>query len=202
MLTTQEGQHAVVFARKIIEHVVTNTPVPSVSHPEVFRETHGAFVTIHTYSDHELRGCIGIPLPVLSLHEAIHESAESATRDPRFPPLQQHELDSIIIEVTILTKPILLRAKQPREYPPQIEIGRDGLIIEQGFSKGLLLPQVPVEQGWNKEEFLTHTCLKAGLLPDAWFEKNTKIFKFSGQIFTENTPRGEIKETHLNGSHT
>ncbi len=81
-----------------------------------------------------------------------------------------------------------------------IEIGKDGLIVEQGFYKGLLLPQVPVEQGWDKEEFLSNTCMKAGLLADAWFEKNTKISKFSGQIFTEVEPRGEIKEKNLDGS--
>lgn len=202
MLTTEEGKKAVVFARTIVETVVKDTDAPSSIIPRVFEENHGVFVTIHTYPDHDLRGCIGIPLPVMTLQEALVESAQSATHDPRFPPLQGNELDMIIIEVTILTKPSLIKVKQPHEYLTQIEIGRDGLIVEQGFCKGLLLPQVPVEQGWGKEEFLSHTCMKAGLLPDAWFEKNTKIFKFSGQIFTEVTPRGQIKEKKLDGSDT
>ena len=200
MLTIEEGKKAVIFARTIVDHFVNNTHIAPPTIPPVFGEKQGVFVTIHTHPDHDLRGCIGIPLPVMSLKEAIVESAQSATRDPRFPPLEENELDAIIIEVTILTKPTVIKVKQPREYLPQIEIGRDGLIVEQGPYKGLLLPQVPVEEGWNKEEFLSHTCMKAGLLPDAWFEKNTKIFKFSGQIFTEVTPRGAIKEKCLDGS--
>ena len=136
----------------------------------------------------------------MSLKDAIAEGAQSVTRDPRFPPLVESELDNIIIEVTILTKPELIRADDPTDYALKVEIGRDGLIVEQGFYKGLLLPQVPVEQGWDKEEFLSHTCMKAGLLPDAWFDKSTKISKFSGQIFTELEPHGEIKEKKIDGS--
>jgi hypothetical protein len=103
--------------------------------------------------------------------------------------------------VTILTKPEVIKVKQPQEYPSHIKIGKDGLIVEQGFYKGLLLPQVPIEQEWNTEEFLSHTCMKAGLLPDAWFDKDIKISKFSGQIFTETKPKGQVKEKCLNGSN-
>ena len=117
-----------------------------------------------------------------------------------FPILKKDELDYIIVEVTILTPPVEIKIEKPEDYLSNIEIGRDGLIVEQGFYKGLLLPQVPVEQGWDKEGFISHTCMKAGLLPDAWFDKNTRIFKFSGQVFTEIKPRGEIKEKKLNGS--
>jgi len=201
MLSLDEGIKAVKSARNAVESYVKNHAPPSSSNiGEVFEEKQGVFVTLHTYPEHDLRGCIGIPLPVMSLKEAIIESAQSATRDPRFPPLEENEIDSIIIEVTILTKPELIKVDQPQDYPSNIEIGRDGLIVEQGFYKGLLLPQVPVEQGWDKEEFLSHTCMKAGLLPDAWFDKNTKIFKFSGQIFSEVEPGGKIKEKALDGS--
>lgn len=199
MLSLDEGTKTVKLARNVIEEYVKNNTTPSSDIGSVFAEKQGAFVTIHTYPDHDLRGCIGIPLPVMSLEEAIIESARSATRDPRFSPLGESELDNIIIEVTILTKPELIKVNQPQEYLLNIEIGRDGLIVEQGFYKGLLLPQVPVEQGWDKEEFLSHTCMKAGILPDAWFDKNTKISKFSGQIFTEVEPRGKIKEKTLDG---
>jgi hypothetical protein len=137
---------------------------------------------------------------MMPLKDAIIEGAKSATKDPRFPPLMEKELGSIIIEVTILTKPTLINVTKPEEYLKEIKIGRDGLIAEQGFYKGLLLPQVPVEQGWDGEEFLSHTCMKAGLMPDAWYDKNTKISRFSGQIFTEIKPRGEIKEKKINGS--
>ena len=200
MLNLDEGKKAVVFARDVIEEFVKNNNIPTSNLEDSFFENQGAFVTIHTYPNHELRGCIGIPLPIMPLKDAIIEGAKSATRDPRFPPLEERELNNIIIEVTILTKPVVIKVRQPQDYLKEIEIGRDGLIVEQGFLKGLLLPQVPVEQGWDIEEFLSHTCIKAGLLPDAWFDKSTKIFKFSGQIFTETEPRGTIKEKHLDGS--
>lgn len=200
MLRISEGTKAVQFARQVVEEYVKHHTIPTQNLGKAFQEKQGVFVTLHTYPDHELRGCIGIPLPVMPLNDAIVESAQSATRDPRFPPLREQELPAIVIEVTVLTKPELIKVKQPQEYPSRIEIGRDGLIVEQGFYKGLLLPQVPIEQEWNTEEFLSHTCMKAGLLPDAWFDSTTKIFKFSGQIFTETTPKGPIKEEHLNGS--
>jgi len=200
MLCLEEGKKAVVSARKVIEQKVKDDKILVSNLHGVFDEKQGAFVTIHTYPDHSLRGCIGIPLPVMSLRDAIVEGAESATNDPRFPPLSETELDKIIIEVTILTKPEKIIVKNPKDYPSNIEVGRDGLIVEQGFYKGLLLPQVPVEQGWDKEEYLSHTCMKAGLMPDAWFDKETKIFRFQGQIFTETIPGGEIKEKKIDGS--
>ena len=201
MLSLDDGKKAVSFARDVIEQHVKNNTIPTTELIGIFSENQGAFVTIHTYPNHDLRGCIGIPLPMMPLKEAIIEGAKSATKDPRFPPLMEDELDNIIVEVTALTKPELIEVNQPQEYLANIEIGRDGLIVEQGFFKGLLLPQVPVEQGWNKEEFLSHTCMKAGLLPDAWYDKNTKISKFSGQVFTELKPRGEIEEKKLDGSN-
>ena len=200
MLSLDEGKKAVVFARHVIEKFVRNSKITIADLEGVFSEKQGVFVTIHTYPEHDLRGCIGIPLPVMPLKDAILQGAQSATRDPRFLPLDKDELDNIIIEVTILTKPVLINVNKPQDYLKEIEIGRDGLIVEQGIFKGLLLPQVPVEQGWDKEEFLSHTCMKAGLLPDAWFDKATKISKFSGQIFTEVKPKGEIKEKKLDES--
>jgi len=200
MLNLEEGKKAVVFARKIIEQKVKNNKISSSDLHGVFDEKQGAFVTIHTHPEHDLRGCIGIPLPVMSLKDAIVEGAISATRDPRFPPLDKNELNNIVIEVTILSKPELIKVNQPKDYTKNIVIGRDGLIVEQGFYKGLLLPQVPVEQGWDIEEFLSHTCMKAGLMPDAWYDKNIKIYQFSGQIFTETSPNGEIKEKKIDES--
>jgi len=201
MLNMDEGIKAVTFARNIIEFYVKNNTILQSEIGDAFTEKQGAFVTIHTYPKHDLRGCIGIPLPIMPLKEAIVEGAKSATRDPRFPPLEESELDGIIIEVTILTKPELIEVDKPEEYLSKIKIGRDGLIVEQGIFKGLLLPQVPIEQRWDAEEFLSQACMKAGLMPDAWFNENTKISKFSGQIFTEIKPRGKIEEKKLDGSH-
>lgn len=200
MINFEEGKKAVEFARNTIEDYVKNRKKPATTLKGIFEEKQGAFVTIHAFPSHDLRGCIGIPLPVMSLKDAIVESATSATHDPRFSPLSLKELENIIVEVTILTPPEIISVDDPKKYLEKIEIGRDGLIVEQGFYKGLLLPQVPVEQGWDKEEFLNHTCMKAGLMPDAWLDKSTKILKFSGKVFTETKPRGEIKEKKLNGS--
>ena len=201
MLSLEEGINAVKLARSIVEQYVKNCTTPASELKGIFSEKQGVFTTLHTYPGHDLRGCIGIPLSIMSLKEAIIESAKSATRDPRFPPLEENETNNILIEVTILTKPELINVDRPQDYLSNIEIGRDGLIVEQGFYRGLLLPQVPIEQGWEKEEFLSHTCIKAGLLPDAWVDKNTKIFKFSGQIFTEIEPKGKIREKKLDGSY-
>ena len=165
MLNFDEGRKAVALARNVIEQYIKNNTTLSSTLAGIFTEKQGTFVTLHTFPEHDLRGCIGIPLPVIPLKEAIIDAAKSATRDPRFPPLKENEVNKVIIEVTILTKPELIKAGKPQEYVSSIEIGRDGLIVEQGFYKGLLLPQVPVEQGWDKEEFLSHTCMKAGLLP-------------------------------------
>jgi len=201
MLSLAEGTKAVQFARQILEDYTKHNKKPSQSLGKSFHKKQGVFVTLHTFPHHELRGCIGIPLPVMTLQDAITESAQSVTRDPRFPPLSETELDTIIVEITVLTEPELIKVKQPQDYLAHIDIGRDGLIVELSFCKGLLLPQVPIEQGWNKEEYLSHTCMKAGLPPDAWFEKTIKISKFQGQIFTETKPHGLIKETQLDGSH-
>lgn len=201
MLSLAKGTKAVQFARKILEEYVKHDKSSSQNLGKSFKQKQGVFVTLHTFPQHELRGCIGIPLPIMTLQDAIIESAQSVTRDPRFKLLSEKELDAIIVEITILTKPELIKVKQPQEYPAQIHLGQDGLIVELSFYKGLLLPQVPIEQGWNEEEFLSHTCIKAGLPPDAWFEKTIKIFKFQGQIFTEIKPHGSVKETQLDGSN-
>jgi uncharacterized protein len=202
MLNLEDGAKAIQFARQVILDYVRQTKSARPDLGSLFQEKQGVFVTLHTYPDHELRGCIGIPFPVMSLQSALLEAAQSVTHDPRFPPLAEEELDAVIVEITILTKPQLIKVKEPKDYPAHIDIGRDGLIVEHGYYTGLLLPQVPVEQEWDTEEYLSHTCMKAGLPPDAWFDVHTKISKFQGQIFTETKPHGPIQETHLDGLHS
>ena len=104
-------------------------------------------------------------------------------RDPRFPQVVEIELDSLEYEITVLTKPQLIEVDKPIDYLDNIIIGEDGLIVEKGFYKGLLLPQVATENNMDEEEFISHTCLKAGLRPDAWLERDTEVYKFQGQIF-------------------
>ncbi len=202
MLELKQGKKAVLYARQVIEESVKNKRIPDKSLEEVFLDKHGAFVTINTYPDRNLRGCIGIPMPVMSLKKAIAEGASSATHDPRFPHLAEYELDDIIVEVTILGTPKEIKVNVPKEYLSFIKIGRDGLIVEKEFNKGLLLPQVPVEHNWDKKTFLSQTCMKAGLKPNSWEDKDTKIFRFTGQIFHEIRPRGDIKEKKIDGSNS
>ena len=201
MLSLKQGKKAVNYARAVIESYIKNIKIPLFNLEKTFNQKLGVFVTLHTFPTRNLRGCIGIPNPIMPLKNAIVEASQSATCDPRFPPLSESELNKIIIEITILTKPELIIVKHPKEYISAIKIGRDGLIVEKGLRTGLLLPQVPIEQNWNNEEFLTNTCMKAWLNPDAWLDKNTKIYKFSGQIFSELKPKGEIKEKNINGSN-
>lgn len=189
----KEGEALVKTARKAIEKWVREREKLSVKdYPRHWDEKRGVFVTIHSYPEKELRGCIGYPEPVMPLIRALVDSAIQATQDPRFPPLEEQELDRIVVEVSVLTPPEPIRVKDPREYPEKIRIGRDGLIVRKGFYSGLLLPQVAPEHGMGKEEFLSHTCLKAGLPPDAWLDSNTQVYRFQAEIFKEVKPRGEV----------
>jgi len=166
--------------------------------PEKLRERAGIFVTLETYPDKELRGCIGYPEPVMPLYEGTARAAISAAfGDPRFPPLAERELDRVLLEVSILTPPEPIEVRNPKEYFDEIEIGRHGLIAERDMYRGLLLPQVPVDQGWDVEDFLCYTCQKAGLMPDAWADAKTKLYRFSGIVFMETEPGGEVVEKSL-----
>jgi len=197
LFSKEEGMVAVKIARNVIEKYVKNEEVTIKDYPENFTKKSGVFVTINTYPKKELRGCIGYPEPVMPLIDAVIDSAKNACRDPRFPPLEKNELNRIVVEVSLLTKPEMIKIDNPINYTEKIKIGRDGLIAESGFYRGLLLPQVPVEWKWDKETFLSHTCMKAGLVSDAWLDKKTKIYSFQAQIFSEETPNGEIKEREL-----
>ncbi|RLJ02979.1 MAG: TIGR00296 family protein [Candidatus Aenigmatarchaeota archaeon] len=172
------------YVRDVIEKYTNfrKVEIPE-EYPEELNEKRGVFVTLK--KNGMLRGCMGIPYPVYPLIRALTESAKSATEDPRFPILGPDELEDVEIEVTVLTKPELIEVKNPEEYPEKIEIGKDGLIIEAGYYSGLLLPQVPVEQGWGPEEFLSHLCLKAGLDRDFWRKRRCRIYKFQGEIISE-----------------
>lgn len=129
----------------------------------------------------------------MPLAEAVIDSAiNAATADPRFPPVTMDELGNMTIEVSVLTSPEPLKLENPKDAPNHIEIGNDGLIVERGAFKGLLLPQVPVEWQWDEEEFLCHCCIKAGLPPDTWLLKGTTIYKFQAIVFSEAKPEGEV----------
>jgi len=201
MLTEIEGKDAVKLARKTIESFLSERRFPK---PEelgfelspVFEEERGVFVTLT--ENGLLRGCIGHPYPDSALEDAIMDSAISAAiRDPRFPPVGKEELDDIVIEVTVLTPPQRINVP-PKELPNHIKIGRHGLIVKQGYNQGLLLPQVAPENNMDCIDFLGHTCMKAGLSPDAWL-KGAEVHCFEGQIFKEKEPQGEVFEEQFSG---
>ncbi len=148
---------------------------------EIFDKKLGAFVSLHCGG--KLRGCIGYIIGTKPLVDTVREMAIAAAfRDPRFPPLHKDEFCDLDIEISVLS-PIT-----EVESVGEIQVGRDGLIISRGGRQGLLLPQVPGEYGWTREQFLEHTCYKAGLPGDAWKHAGTKIEKFSAQVFGEKEP--------------
>ncbi len=137
---------------------------------------YGAFVTLKRNG--RLRGCIGHIIGDSPLVETIFDMARAAAfDDPRFPELTASELDGLEIEISILS-PLV-----PCPDPSEIEVGRHGLLIQQGLRQGLLLPQVPIEWGWDRETFLRQTCHKAGLAPDAWKDPASRIFWFEAEVF-------------------
>lgn len=203
-LDLEEGKLLVELARKAVEeHLKTGKRVriPENVSKKLLQPC-GVFVTINSMKngEKELRGCIGYPYPTTPLVQAVIESAiSSATQDPRFYPMSLRELDKVVFEVSVLTPPQIIETKKSNEYPLRIKVGEDGLIIERGMFKGLLLPQVPVEWKWNEEEFLCQCCIKAGLPPDNWLLEGTKVYKFQAIIFEEEKPKGEVKRKTLGG---
>jgi uncharacterized protein (TIGR00296 family) len=156
------------------------------------------FVTLESYPGHELRGCIGYPMPIKELAAAIVDSALSAAfEDPRFPPLDKSELGKITIEVSVLSVPEDILVKNSEEYVKKIKVGRDGLIINYGYASGLLLPQVPVEWNWNEREYLSHLCEKAGLPSEMWRSPSVKISRFTAKVFSEAKPGEKAAEKKL-----
>jgi AmmeMemoRadiSam system protein A len=138
-----------------------------------------AFVTLRNRA--ELRGCIGHIVAVQPLYASVAENAYHACLDPRFRnnPVTSHEVSDLHIEVSVLTP--MRRLLDPRD----VRVGTDGLLIVRGRNRGVLLPQVPIEQGWNREQFLGQACLKAGLPVSAWRDPQTEVYRFSAQVFGE-----------------
>ncbi len=153
-------------------------PAPALPAAGPLAEPRGAFVTVHVAG--ELRGCIGTFRPQGSLAATVARMAVSAaTEDPRFPPLRADEVPELGVAVSALGPP------RPIAEPRKVEIGRQGLLVSRGFHRGTLLPKVAVEHGWGPEEFLKHTCLKAGLPPRAWQEPDVTVEVFDAEEFGE-----------------
>jgi len=180
-LTKEEKKYLLQLARRSITNFLKNRRMleEEVENPKL-RQKQGAFVTLKVNG--QLRGCIGYPLPYKPLYQTIIEMAvAAATEDYRFPPLTEDELQDLVVEISVLTLP--RKVKKPEE----VVVGQHGIIISKGFNRGLLLPQVPLEYGWNLGTYLNHGCLKAGLPADEW-KRGVNIEVFEAQVFSEEEP--------------
>ena len=178
-LSDKGKQKLLKIARETIETYLRSHRVPKLERTDPELNQHlGAFVTLTIQG--QLRGCIGRFEPDMPVAEVVQQMAlAAATEDPRFAPVTLVELQKIRIEISALT---------PRRKITdinEIQVGKHGLYITRGWHNGTLLPQVATEYGWTREEFLQHTCYKAGLPPDAWKDKDTEIFVYSAEIFHE-----------------
>jgi len=179
LLDKKEQQFLLSLARRTIEHYLKTGEPPTIETVEnkKLQEKRGAFVTLKV--EDQLRGCIGYPLPIKPLYETVIDMAIAAsTQDYRFAPLAPEELPRTRIEISVLSLP------RPVKDISDIEVGKHGIIVSKGYHKGLLLPQVPLEYDWDRETFLGHGCLKAGLDEDEW-KRGVRIEMFSAQVFSE-----------------
>ena len=201
-LNQEKGEFLIRLARKALTKYLQTNKCISVPEetPKKLLECCGVFITINSVEKgkKDLRGCIGFPYPTNPLAEAvIQASISSGTQDPRFDSISLDELSNVIFEVSVLTPPEKISVSKAKDYIKSVMVGQDGLIIERGMCKGLLLPQVPVEWQWNEEEFLCQCCIKAGLPPDSWLIEGTKVYKFQAIIFEEEEPNGNIKRLSI-----
>lgn len=172
----EDGTRLLKLARESIEGEFTHKK-PELPEGKQFRQARGVFVTLT--KTRELRGCIGFPMPIKSISEAVYEAAKlAAFSDPRFSKLAEKELDKTKIEISILTNPVPCDAKD-------VKVGRDGLIAGYVGYSGLLLPQVATEYKMSRLEFLEAVCQKAGLPKDSWQKPGFRLERFQCQIFSE-----------------
>lgn len=163
-----------VARESITRHVNGDVPL---TYPEDMPGASGVFVTIKR--GRELRGCLGVLQMRGTLVEEVARCArDSASQDPRFAPMTPAELSDISLDISILGP---LEDIDPLDEQ-SIEVGRHGLVVEQGWRRGLLLPQVAIEWGWTREQFLRQTCRKAMLHEDAW-RTGARVFRFDAQVF-------------------
>lgn len=184
MISERAGKYLLDLAKETVKYYLENGEKMEKpeGYPIELDEKLGVFVTIN--KNYRLRGCIGYPEPIMPAIDATMEVAiAAAVNDPRFPEVSIIEFDDLEFEVTVLTKPEMIAVAHPDQYFDEIEIGRDGLIVQKGYSRGLLLPQVATENLFGIEEFLEHTCMKAGISADSWMDESCDVYKFQGQIF-------------------
>ncbi len=194
-ISIQEGTELVRLARTSVEAYIKNKKIFSLEKNS--NKKAGVFVTLYyinkTKNEKNLRGCIGDVFPTQNIyHSVIAAAINAATEDPRFIAINEKELDDVIFEVSVLTKPSLIRLDNTDASLSKIVIGRDGLMIQSRYGSGLFLPQVPVEQKWNVRDYLSNLCYKAGAPSYAWLLPDSKLYTFCSLIFREKLPNREI----------
>ena len=177
-LTPDQKRALLGLARRAVEAAAADRPPPDIPLDARLREPQGAFVTLHVRG--ELRGCIGLIEPLQPLAEAVARcAAGAAVEDPRFPPVSASELPDLMIEISALQEPTDL------PDPSVVVLGRHGLIARGGRRRGVLLPQVPVEQGWDVPTYVRETLRKAGLPPQALVRGEATLQAFEAEVFSE-----------------
>lgn len=194
-ITLREGTQLVKLARTAAVSFIKNKKIINFTNNS--NRKAGVFVTIYHVSnmnsEKNLRGCIGNVFPSQNIYDSVIAAAiNAATEDPRFIAISEKELDDLIFEVSVLSKPALIQVENTESSLSNIVIGRDGIILESRYGSGLFLPQVPVEQKWNIREYITNLCHKAGAPSDAWLLPDSKLYTFSSLIFREKLPNREI----------
>ena len=178
-LNLQEQKELLILARNTLKSYLKNRKIPEyeTANPALLRKA-GAFVTLNKH--HTLRGCIGNFVSTDPIFKNVQIMAiAAAVEDPRFRNVTFKELQDIDIEISVLSE------LQIVQNPDEIKIGEHGIYITKGFYRGVLLPQVATEYGWDRDTFLSETCVKAGLPPNEWKKGGIKIEKFSAQVFNE-----------------
>ncbi len=184
LLTAEEQRRLLRIARETIDSRLHGRSLPDAEPDgERLAARRGMFVSLHKHGN--LRGCIGTFIPEAGLCSTVQETALAAAfDDPRFPPLDADELPQVDIEISVLSPLREVRS------PLDVVVGTHGVYITKGSRRGVLLPQVAVEYGWDTETFLDHTCLKAGLPAGAWRTEGITIEVFTAQVFGEKEGRG------------
>ncbi|MDE1851733.1 MAG: TIGR00296 family protein [Candidatus Micrarchaeota archaeon] len=194
----KQGEELVKAARHAIELCATTPKFDEriiEKSIEGFKESKGIFITIEHYPTRAVRGSIGITNPIAPVSKSLVEAAVSAAiDDPGYVPVSHQELDDITVGVSVLSKPERIRGKTQDSIKRQVKVGRDGLIIKYGYHEGVLLPIVPIEQRWNKEQFLDNLCASANLPLHVWKTQDAVLYRFTAQLFRELSPRGPIEE--------
>ncbi len=180
-LSPEDKQMLLRIARETVTTFVKTGKKPSFTiSSEALKAPSAAFVTLRKGPRHDLRGCIGQIIATMPLWECVREMAiAAASQDPRFSAVRENELGDISIEISVLTVPVRVRSVD------EIQVGVHGLIMSRGFNRGLLLPQVPTEWGWDRDTFLDQTCIKAGMRAGCWKDPQTTIERFTAIVFAE-----------------